>query len=529
VFPQVGFGGQPYILKGKLNLNSPDEQERAHAIEVLKGGIDQAYELGAGKFGFLSGPKPPAAQRDQALELLADSIVQLGRYARSKGDLALSLETFDDSTDKKAFIGTNRLACELAYEVRKAIPDFGLMVDLSHLPMQGETPRQALSATRDFINHAHIGNCVIGDPNHPDYGDLHPYFGHPEGENNVPQVREFLRCLLDIGYLRPDAPERNIVAFDLRGEQLIEAVRKMKTTSAKPAESQKGKADAAKAVANEVKEIPDKPLYEEYLALERQRDKQIAEDLAKLRSTKGEAYLNTADGKIDAESIRRAADIGWTAERFQFLLDHNTSPLMPLLVERDMLPIFNKEYGRQLSAAVAPQVLTHPYARSLENNVRSRNLMQGSDVPDIALPLANGTVRQLSNSLGKFVLLTFWASGCTTCQRDLLLLKKLYDETRGSKDKFEMIGFSLDKNPKDWKKAMKTLGIDAADWLQACDFKGSASPSVRLFNVGETPTNVLIDPEGKTISLTLQGDELVTRVKQILSGDLYYQKEEPKK
>ena len=155
--------------------------------------------------------------------------------------------------------------------------------------------------------------------------------------------------------------------------------------------------------------------------------------------------------------------------------------------------------------------------------------MQGSDVPDIALPLANGTVRQLSNSLGKFVLLTFWASGCPACQRDLPLLKKLYDETRGSKDKFEMIGFSLDKNPKDWKKAMKTLGIDAADWLQACDFKGSASPSVRLFNVGETPTNVLIDPEGKAISLTLQGEELVTRVKQILSGDLYYQKEDSKK
>jgi len=212
----VGFGGQPYILKGKLNLNSPDEQERAHAIDILKGGIDQAYELGAGKFGFLSGPKPPADQRDQALELLADSIVQLGRYARSKGDLVLSLETFDDSTDKKAFIGTNRLACELAYEVRKAIPNFGLMVDLSHLPMQGENSRQALSVTKEFINHAHIGNCVIGDPSHSDYGDLHPYFGHPEGENNVPQVREFLRCLLDIGYLRPDAPERNIVAFEVQ-------------------------------------------------------------------------------------------------------------------------------------------------------------------------------------------------------------------------------------------------------------------------------------------------------------------------
>lgn len=212
----VGFGAQPYILKGKLNLNSLDEAERAKAIETLKSAIDQAYEVGAGKLGFLSGPRPPAQDREAALELLADSIVQLGHYAKSKGDLVLSLETFDDSTDKKALIGTNRLACELALEVRKAIPDFGLMVDLSHLPMQGETIRQALSATEEFINHAHIGNCVIRDPADPAYGDLHPHFGHPKGENNVPQVREFLRGLLDIGYLREDADQRNVVAFEVQ-------------------------------------------------------------------------------------------------------------------------------------------------------------------------------------------------------------------------------------------------------------------------------------------------------------------------
>ncbi|QKD80471.1 MULTISPECIES: sugar phosphate isomerase/epimerase family protein [Actinomyces] len=212
----VGFGGQPLILRGKLNLNSTDDAERAAAIEALKGGIDQAYELGAGKFGFLSGPNPPADQRERALGLLADSIVQLGRYAASKGDLTLSLETFDDSTDKCALIGTNRLACELAREVRKAIPSFGLMVDLSHLPMQGETVHQALSETAEFINHAHIGNCVIRDPSDPAYGDKHPAFSHPKGENNVPQVREFLRGLLDIGYLRPDPAERPIVAFEVQ-------------------------------------------------------------------------------------------------------------------------------------------------------------------------------------------------------------------------------------------------------------------------------------------------------------------------
>ena len=125
---------------------------------------------------------------------------------------------------------------------------------------------------------------------------------------------------------------------------------------------------------------------------------------------------------------------------------------MPMLMERDMLPLFNKEYGRQLSASVAPQAQGSAYARSLENSVRSRMLMQGSDVPDIALPLANGTVKQLSNSTGKYVLLTFWASGNADSQRELAKLKQLYADSRASKDKFEMIGFSLDTNAKEWKK-----------------------------------------------------------------------------
>ena len=148
-------------------------------------------------------------------------------------------------------------------------------------------------------------------------------------------------------------PDGNIMAFDLRGEQLIDAVRKMKNNDLKSAKAATGKPNGVDNLVSLPKEMPDPSLYEQYVALDRQREKQIAEDLSQLRSTKGEAYLNTAEGKIDVESIRRAADIAWTAERFQFLLDHNSSPLMPLLMERDMLPIFNKEYGRQLSACVA--------------------------------------------------------------------------------------------------------------------------------------------------------------------------------
>ncbi|MGE6377461.1 sugar phosphate isomerase/epimerase family protein [Peribacillus muralis] len=209
----VGFGAQPILLRNKGNLNSFDEADRRRAIDLVKAGIDQAYEVNAAKLGFLSGAKPEN-QQDVALQLLTNSIKELCDYAKSKGDLVLSLETFDDETDKKCLIGSNKLAVEVAKEVRKVDPTFGLMLDLSHLPMQRETSSDALTAARDYINHAHIGNCYIKDPSDPAYGDQHPRFGYPGSEVDVAELAEYLRSLLEIGYIGEGI--KNIVAFEVK-------------------------------------------------------------------------------------------------------------------------------------------------------------------------------------------------------------------------------------------------------------------------------------------------------------------------
>ncbi|SIQ99471.1 MULTISPECIES: sugar phosphate isomerase/epimerase family protein [Peribacillus] len=209
----VGFGAQPILLRNKGNLNSFDEAERRRAIDLVKVGIDQAYEVNAAKLGFLSGAKPDT-QQDVALQLLTNSIKELCDYAKSKGDLVLSLETFDDETDKKCLIGSNKLAVEVAKEVRKVDPTFGLMLDLSHLPMQRETSSDALTVARDYINHAHIGNCYIKDTSDPAYGDQHPRFGYPGSEVDVSELAEYLRSLLEIGYIGEGI--KNIVAFEVK-------------------------------------------------------------------------------------------------------------------------------------------------------------------------------------------------------------------------------------------------------------------------------------------------------------------------
>lgn len=214
----VGFGAQPIELRAGLNMNSLDDEVRRTAVDALKEAADMAYFFGAGKLGFISGKMPENPKdMDASLQALKDSIIEVGQYAKNTGDgsLILSLETFDDETDKKALIGTNRRAVELSREVRKHLPDFGLMLDLSHIPMQGETIREALTIAREHINHAHIGTCVISDLNDPLYGDKHPRFLHPLSEATIPEVREFLKVLFEIGYLHDNPVERPVVSFEV--------------------------------------------------------------------------------------------------------------------------------------------------------------------------------------------------------------------------------------------------------------------------------------------------------------------------
>lgn len=213
----VGYGGQPIELSGKLDINSLDATKRQTAVDRLKSAIDEAYELGAQRFAVLSGPWPGEEHEAEAFKLLVDSLNQLCAHAASKGTMGVVLETFDRSIDKKSLVGPNAVGVEVSAAVRREHPTFGLMLDLSHLPLQFETSEQALTLAKDHLVHAHIGNCVMNDRNSPLYGDLHPRFGVEGGENDVPELVEYLRVLREIGYIGEG--KQNIVAFEVRPHQ----------------------------------------------------------------------------------------------------------------------------------------------------------------------------------------------------------------------------------------------------------------------------------------------------------------------
>ncbi len=70
------------------------------------------------------------------------------------------------------------------------------------MPLLGESPEEMLFPARDVLTHVHVGNCVMKHPSHPAYGDEHPPFGIPEGEVGVNELAQFLKALVEIGYLK---------------------------------------------------------------------------------------------------------------------------------------------------------------------------------------------------------------------------------------------------------------------------------------------------------------------------------------
>ena len=210
---EVGFCAHPTILSQKLNLNSLDEMEWLEAVERMQELMGQACQLGARRFAFLSGSDPGVERREDALDALIGSVQQMCAYGSERG-IGLILETFDRHVDKKALIGPVHDAARVAEVLRADYPDFGLLYDLSHMPLLDETPAD-VSVIKEYLVHAHVGNCVNVE-GRPLYGDLHPHFGFQGGVTGVDELAEFIRALFEIGYLAEGKDPKPWVGFEVR-------------------------------------------------------------------------------------------------------------------------------------------------------------------------------------------------------------------------------------------------------------------------------------------------------------------------
>jgi len=214
------FGAHPAIFGGKLNINSVDEKIRDESAGALEKLIDEAYEMNSESFVFVSGPVSAKASPASQLELLKLSINRLCAYnlktAREYGKdpVDMILETFDQKPfAKNRLIGPTDISVGLARDIREKFDNFGLLLDLSHLPIQGEDYKDSLEKARGYIKHIHIGNCILKDKEHAAYGDEHPRFCIDEGEIFIGELAGFIKTLDETGYLKDP---KNAISFEVK-------------------------------------------------------------------------------------------------------------------------------------------------------------------------------------------------------------------------------------------------------------------------------------------------------------------------
>lgn len=190
---------------------SASHEERDYAYSKIMREIEYALALDSKKIVFATGPDFPN-DREGAKERFFELVMKL--LSELPGDVVLALEPTDRDIDKHFLFGPLDETVSFIKKVRDAGgTNFGLLLDMCHVPLMHETLDSALDKVDDTLVHIHLGNCMIKDKNDTLYGDKHPAWCYTGGEYGEEEAVYFLRKLKAMGYL--DMPG-NTITVEMR-------------------------------------------------------------------------------------------------------------------------------------------------------------------------------------------------------------------------------------------------------------------------------------------------------------------------
>ena len=180
----------PNFALENWTLCSPCDHIRQQGIDRMKRVIDFSNSIGASQVVFMSGADDPP-YREEMLTLLRQSIEILLGYAHK--EQYLSLEPADREITHLQLLGPSTEVRDLLGDIPEE--QFGITLDMSHIPQLNEELRYACMTLGAQVSHAHLANTVLADRQHLCYGDAHPRLGIVGSEFSYQDASMFVQHL----------------------------------------------------------------------------------------------------------------------------------------------------------------------------------------------------------------------------------------------------------------------------------------------------------------------------------------------
>jgi len=171
---------------------------------------------------------------------------------------------------------------------------------------------------------------------------------------------------------------------------------------------------------------------------------------------------------------------------------------------------FLEETDLSIFKTIAPEIrnskLAEPGRMKLERFLNTK--VVSDTIENFTLPNQEGKQISLKDIKSKYILIDFWASWCLPCRKEGKAISQFYSDF--SKEDFQIVGVSVDKDKSKWIKALKE---DNIQWLSLIDSDHVINDKL---GVSYYPTTFLLNSDFEIIDKDLGSEKLRERLIQLL-------------
>jgi thiol-disulfide isomerase/thioredoxin len=289
-------------------------------------------------------------------------------------------------------------------------------------------------------------------------------------------MKELFACIKRISEIQPTSQEE----FNVHREKAIKAIKVAGEKMKKVATPEEKKSDMYLDVMSLL------------LTLRAGEAPTLSDEDLKSLMTDVKAALTSADSLKDQSRAIQAA------MQMASALEYSQTPEKAVAAYKEFGAILAKNKNAQIAAQ----------GEQMEGAARRLGLV-GNPI-EIAGTQLDGKKFDWAKYRGKVVLVDFWATWCGPCVAELPNVKKNYELYH--KKGFDVVGISLDDDRDALTEFVKKEGNP---WVNLND-GASGNPAVKLYGINSIPTVILVDKEGKVVSIRARGEELGSLLAKLL-------------